>query len=309
MTRKEFIMTGSAALAAQVFGADDSPSAANNWGVTPDGIRVRFMGTGASDWRESRNDPKYGYEFRRWTSALFDNSVLIDFTHFNYPSVITDKAHPGSAPKVCFYTHSHRDHYDPAAAAKMGFERVYVHESWHAEAQGHMKEAAEKAKIRPPEVIPVKFGEKYVESGITFMPLPANHATSRPYERSCIYLLQKNKTRLLYAVDTAGIPGSATRIGKFDPHRKVEPLTAIIMEATIGMNMREDFRIFNHSTVDQVLESARALQKSGAYRPPKGQKVWLTHLAKTLNPHQKELDKTLPEPLAAAKDCLEVVLG
>lgn len=308
MNRKEFILAGTAAaLMPKVFAAE-KPCAENDWGVVPDGIRVRFMGTGAADWLTARTKEEGGYEFRRWSSALFDNRVLIDFTHFNYASVVADKANPASAPKICFYTHSHRDHYEPAAAVKMGFERVYVHETWHAEAVKEMAEAAAKANAKAPEVRAVKFGEWYEEGGMKFMPLPANHATSRPHELSCIYLIQKAKTRLLYATDTGGIMGTATRFGKFDGHRKIEPLTAIIMEATIGMGRTDDYRIFNHSTVEQVLDTVKALTKSGAYNPPEGQPVYLCHLAKTLHPHQKVLDQTLPAPLKAACDCLEVVL-
>lgn len=305
MTRKEFVAMGAAAaLAPRVFAKPSAPSAENNWGVVPDGILVRFMGTGASDWLSARPNG----EFRRWSSTLFDNKVLIDFTHFNYPSVVTDPNHPGHSPKICFYTHSHRDHYEPAAAIKMGFERVYVHETWHAEAVKGMADAAAKAGVKAPDVRAVKFGEWYEEEGMKFMPLPANHATSLPHELSCIYLVQKGKTRLLYATDTAGIMGSATRLGKFDAHRKLEPLTAIIMEATIGMGMVDDFRIFNHSTVEQVRDTVKSLTKSGAYKPPKGQCVYINHLAKTLHPEQAVLNKTLPEPIKAAYDCLEVVM-
>ena len=45
MNRKEFILAGTAAaLMPKVFAAE-KPSAENDWGVVPDGIRVRFMGT------------------------------------------------------------------------------------------------------------------------------------------------------------------------------------------------------------------------------------------------------------------------
>lgn len=293
---------GAAAAAMGVFGED------NAYGVAPDGIRVRFMGTGASDWLSARTQEEGGYEFRRWSSVLLDNRVLIDFTHFNYQSVVADEKNPSHAPKLCFYTHSHRDHYEPAAALKMGFERVYVHETWHAEAVKEFAEAAEKAEAKAPEVRAVKFGEWHEEAGMKFMPLPANHATSRPQELACIYLVQKGATRLLYATDTGGITGTATRFGKFDAHRKIEPLTAIIMEATIGMGRQDDYRIFNHSTVEQVLDTVKALAKSGAYKPPEGQKVWLCHLAKTLHPHATELAKILPDPLRAAHDELEITL-
>ena len=305
MTRKEFVAIGAAAtLAPRAFAKPVAPCAENNWGVVPDGILVRFMGTGAADWLSARPNGEY----RRWSSTLFENRVLIDFTQANYLSIVANPNHPGHSPRVCFYTHSHRDHYNSGAAVKMGFERVYVHETWHGEAVNEIAAAAAKAGAKPPEVRAVKFGEWYEEEGLRLMPLPANHATSRPHELACIYLVQKGNTRLLYATDTGGIMGTATRFGKFDAHKKVEPLTAIIMEATIGMGQVDDYRIFNHSTVEQVLDTVKALTKSGAYKPPEGQSVYLIHLAKSLHPERAVLDKTLPAPLKAARDCLEVVM-
>ena len=43
------------------------------------------------------------------------------------------------------------------------------------------------------------------------------------------------------------------------------------------------------------------------YTAPDGQPVYLTHLARTLHGTQAELDATLPSPLQAAYDGLEVV--
>lgn len=46
---------------------------------------------------------------------------------------------------------------------------------------------------------------------------------------------------------------------------------------------------------------------SRKYIPVDGQKVYLTHLSKMVQPPQEELDRTLPDPLRAAYDGLEVV--
>ena len=49
------------------------------------------------------------------------------------------------------------------------------------------------------------------------------------------------------------------------------------------------------------------LLKNERYIPKEGQPVYLTHLARTLHGTQKELDETLPTPLKAAYDGLEVI--
>ena len=78
------------------------------------------------------------------------------------------------------------------------------------------------------------------------------------------------------------------------------------MEATIGLGHDDDFRVFTHSSVSMVAHAVRVLTKIGRYRPKKGQSVWLTHMARTLHGTQAELDKTLPKPLKAAYDGLEI---
>ena len=74
-----------------------------------------------------------------------------------------------------------------------------------------------------------------------------------------------------------------------------------------GEEQDTDFRIFTHSRVDCVARTVKVLTKTKRYTPPTGQPVYLTHLARTLHPTQAELDKSLPEPLRAAYDGLEVV--
>ena len=281
-SRRSFI-AGSCAVAAQV--------AMGEVGKASGGLRVKFLGTGAADWLGPRKEPK---ELRRWTSVLIDRRVLIDFTNNSLDLLGEDR------PEDCFYTHSHDDHYDPPAALKAGVKRVYVHESWREDAAREFAAAAKKAECEPSEVRPVRIGETYEEAGVRFMPLPANHLTDRRHEQSCIYLVVKGGKRMLYATDTSGIPQKALDLAGY--------LDLIVMEATIGQRQEEDYRIFEHSTVEQVLHSVRALAKTGAYRGPADRPVYLTHLARTLHPCQAELDRTLPAPLRAAYDGLEVVL-
>lgn len=265
------------------------------------GVSIRFLGTGAADW-QGRDDRG---EHRRLSSILIDQHILIDFT----PSDI-EMLPEGCSPEIIFYTHSHGDHYNPEAALKAGVKRVYLSQSWYDIAVLDFKRAARKLEVAIPEILPLHIGEGVHIGEITLTPLPASHATSYRFEQTLIYLIEKSGARVLYATDTAGIPAQAAQIAGIDAHyANGKPITGLIMEATMGQGEEQDtnFRIYTHSSVDCVNRIVKVLTKTKRYTPPAGQAVYLTHLARTLHGTQAELDASLPEPLRAAYDGLEVI--
>lgn len=264
-----------------------------------DGISVRFLGTGAADWNgiDSRG------EHRRLSSILLDRRTLVDFT----PSCM-DMIPAGVVPDTIIYTHSHGDHYNPEAALKVGVKRVYLGQTWYDIAVTEFKAAAKKLDLPMPQITPLYVGQAVEINGLTVTPLPASHATGYKFEQTLMYLIEKDNVRLLYATDTGGIPAVAARIAGIDAHDKDgKPITAIIFEATMGMDYDDDFRSFTHTSVEGVKRIVRVLEKTKRYTPPTGQPVYLTHMACTLHGTQAELDATLPKPLRAAYDGLEVV--
>ena len=297
MDRKSFLKLSAASLVAmhtEGVHAKIFDTAAQN----SEGLLVRFLGTGAADWNgmDSRG------EHRRLSSILLDSRTLVDLT----PSCL-DMIPAGVQPDTIIYTHSHGDHYNPMAAIELGIRRVYVHEGWSKEASAEFRAAAEKAGKSAPQVVALSVGKAVEVEGVRFMPLPANHTTGRQGEQALIFLIEKGDVRLLYASDTAGIPAEASRLAGLDLYGKFKkPITALIMEATIGLGHDDDFRVFTHSSVSMVAHAVRVLTKIGRYRPKKGQSVWLTHMARTLHGTQAELDKLLPKPLKAAYDGLEI---
>ena len=286
MNRKEFIIGVTAA------GLAPTLSAAGK-----DGLRLRFLGTGAADWNGKDNRG----EQRRLSSVLIDNAILIDFT-----SSAFDMLPKGVKPEVVFYTHSHGDHYKPLDALKLGVKRVYVHASWVEDARTEFAAAA-KPGVPVPEVRGLAFGETAEERGVRFTCVPANHGTSRKGEHTAMYLVEKGDERLLYATDTGGIMAEAARIVGIDAHERGKPITALVMEATMGVGHEDDFRIFAHSSVATVAQVVRVLTATKRYLPPTGRKVYLTHMARTLHGTQAEIAAAVPAPLCPAYDGLEIV--
>ena len=260
-------------------------------------LKMRFLGTGAADWN-GRDDRG---ELRRLSSVLLDNKVLIDFT----PSD-KDMIPAGVKPEVIFYTHSHGDHYNPKAALKLGIKNVFLGATWVERAKADLAKAVKETGGKVPEITPLSLGDKVTINGMTLTALPANHATGDLNEQTLIYLIEKQEVRVMYATDTGGIPAIAARIVGIDPHAKGKAITGLVMEATMGLDGDEDFRIFTHSSVGTVLRTTHMLLDKGRYIPKEGQPVYLTHLARTLHGTQAELDATLPKPLKAAYDGLEV---
>ena len=262
-------------------------------------LKMRFLGTGAADWN-GRDDRG---ELRRLSSVLLDGKVLIDFTPTD-----EDMIPAGIQPEVIFYTHSHGDHYNPKAALKLGLRRVHLGSSWVERAKADFEKASKETGLKVPEIVPLSPGDKVTICGMTITALPANHATGDLKEQTLMYLIEKQDVRVIYATDTGGIPAIAARIVGIDPHAKGKAITGLVMEATMGMGVEgdEDFRIFTHSSVGTVLRTTHMLLDKGRYTPAEGQPVYLTHLARTLHGTQAELDATLPEPLKAAYDGLEV---
>lgn len=290
MNRKEFIIGATAAGLASAL-----PAAGK------DGLRLRFLGTGAADW----NGKDERGEHRRLSSVLVGNAILIDFT-----STALDMLPEGVKPEVIFYTHSHGDHYNPVDALKLGVKLVYVHESWVEDARKEFAAVAAKLGVAALEVRALAFGETAEERGVRFTCVPANHGTSRKGEHTAMYLVEKGDERLLYATDTGGIMAEAARIIGIDAHvRNGKPITALVMEATMGVEHTDDFRIFTHSSVDTVARIVRVLTETKRYLPSAGRKVYLTHMARTLHGTQAEIAAAVPAPLCPAYDGLEVVFG
>jgi phosphoribosyl 1,2-cyclic phosphodiesterase len=300
MDRRDFLKVSSVSLMAM--GADDvaakmfEPSQEKK-----EGMSVRFLGTGAADW----NGPDNRGEQRRLSSILVDKTVLFDFTAGNIEMIPA-----GLKPEVVFYTHSHNDHYHPESALKIGVRKVYLSQTWYDIAKTDFEKASKKLNVQMPELIPLYIGQAVHVDGLRVTPLPASHATSKLFEQTLIYLIEKSEARVMYATDTAGIPAVAARLAGIDAHDpNGKPLTGLIMEATMGMDHDNDYRIFAHSSVGMVHRAVEVLQKTKRYLPVDDQPVYLTHMARTLHGTQAELDAALPYPLKAAYDGLEVIFN
>lgn len=321
--RRNFLLSGvQAALAAGCTSVLSLRTSFAGVSSKDSGILVRFLGSGASGWKSewAKKNP----HIRRQSSILVENKIVFDFTMCGF-----DHLPENLVPAALFVTHSHGDHFNAPAVVRLGVRKVYTHSSWTSHAKTVLEAAAQEAKAPAPEVIGIDFAAPVEIDGITVTAVPSIHSTSRlvdgQIERTAMYLIEKGASRLLYATDTAGIPGDAARMIGIDRHitprryekrtvdnpfiHKPQPLTAFIMEATNG-DKDEDFRLFVHASVQTVDRIVKMLKKTDRFTPPPGQKAYITHLGlKYRDWPSEKIEADISPELAAAHDGLEVRLG
>ncbi|MBR3928122.1 MAG: hypothetical protein IKJ65_03875 [Clostridia bacterium] len=236
-------------------------------------MKFHFIGTGAADYPKHSDAP----EKRRYTSTLVDGCLLIDGTD----SIIDDIDLVKNVPAMIF-THSHADHFDKPFRDMVAPKECYSEKSWAAECE---------AKPLTPFV-------PFEAAGFQILPLPANHSTPRKDEQPLIYILEKAGERVLYATD-----GGWLLNGAYHAIKDGAPLDAAIFDGTVGDQLPNDWRVFEHNTLPMVRNMKKALVGAGLLKEKAP--VIVTHLARTLHPDQKTLEeneKKLRDELIIAYD-------
>lgn len=265
-----------------------------------EGLHVRFLGSGSACWER---EPRTSKIFRRYSSVLIDGSFLIDYTW-----MAADMLPDGCRPKTIIYTHSHRDHYDPKAAVRLGVRDVYLQRGWLEDARRDFAKAVSEIGGEAPTIHPLDVCVPFSLDGYEILPLPGNHWTGRPHEQALIYKVSKHcadgVVRLLYATDTSGLMSTVF----FHGFTKKEPITAVIMEATGNPLQKFGALNISHSTASTVNEIFTSYLKpgKGRYMPSPGQPVYLTHIG-YYEWGQRTFDDEMPSGLALAHDGLEVI--
>lgn len=240
-------------------------------------MKIRFLGTGAADWK----GPDARGEHRRLTSTLIGDSLLIDFT-----GTAADMLPDPSAIRHILITHSHGDHFDPEAISSLAPIVLFAHESW-----------ADEINLPDIEVCPVAVGQWIQADDFSFMPLPSNHSTNRPYEQTVNYVIRQGDQLFLYATDGAWLPNLAMHL------MKGMTLTGMAIDATIGDGHAGDYRIFEHNSLPMIRIMTETMKKTGLLAPEA--KVFLTHMARTLHGTQQEIEDSLSAPFVACFDGME----
>lgn len=183
-------------------------------------MKITFLGTGAADWPMERSEEMT--EFRRFSSALIDDVLLID----PGPQVLCALSEVGkdvTKIKYIINTHEHFDHFCNATITGL-------------EANGALFFAFQSGDIK-------NIG------GYTVRAYAANHSTC---EKAVHFIISDGKRTLFYGLD-----GAWLLYDEVQAIQEYRPDFAVI-DATVGEG-EGDYRIFEHNNLRMVLEMKESL--------------------------------------------------
>ena len=263
-------------------------------------VELLFLGTGAADW--SRKYPPAEQqlekgEVRGMSSMLVNGHILIDCGPTVLDAMNRYKVNPAGITDILL-THSHEDHFHQEALlaiadareAELGPLRFWAHPEV-------LKHVAKSDRI---EKCPVVIGKTFEMHGFGITGLESNHIVESSKEKCLIYLLEGATQNLLYATDGGWLLTSTWL------HLQSKKLDAIIWDTTIG-EKKGDYRIFGHNDLTMIRHMNQTLKSREILKPDA--KIVLTHMARTLHPSHKQLEKKLlPEGFITAYDGMYLVL-
>ncbi len=246
-------------------------------------MKLTFLGTGAADWDINAFSPDA--PFRRNSGALINDDLILD----PGPHIFHFAKHNGTPDmfqnvKNLIVTHSHGDHFDPWTVAELC--RLYGCTLWAD------KTCMDKLRLLVGERAAsyVNFRETVINldykiGNYTVTPLRANHATELPDETPRIYLVQEGDRILFYGCDSSWIPTTSWNI------IREKPVNAMVMELTCGEIAPDDWRIFEHNTLDMLRLMLKMFRKYNLFASDV--KYYVSHMARTLHTDHDTLVKTL----------------
>ena len=185
-------------------------------------MKIQFLGTGAADWPIKRKDSNK--EYRRLSSALIDECLLIDFGP-NVLDALDDCNAQQTNIKYVINTHRHADHYNEDVL------KVLV--SGGA------------------EFVPFKKNEQREIGKYTVHSFAANHSTC---DDAVHFIITDGEKTLFYGLD-----GAWLLMPEVDAIKKFKPDLAVL-DATVG-EITGDYRIFEHNNLNMVCEIKNSLEQ------------------------------------------------
>lgn len=182
-------------------------------------MKITFLGTGAADWTSPKENAE---EYRRYSSALIDDVLLID----PGPQVIDALFEHDINPERIKYiinTHNHSDHYCHETVKQL----ISLNAIFYDFSEGESK----------------KIGNYTVNA------YKGNHATS---EKTVHFIIKDGPDTLFYGLD-----GAWLLYEEFEAIKEFKP-DLVVLDATVG-DVDGDYRIFEHNNLNMIVEIKKSL--------------------------------------------------
>lgn len=253
-------------------------------------MEIKFIGTGAADYIGDKPE-------RHFTSTLVE-AVLVDASPRIWDALAGAAVAPESVRHVIF-THSHKDHYNDQTVASFdkGLPKLQSVSASTVLTQRIQAQCPQPRWSRNS----LSPGQKIRLDDLEWESFRANHPTVDQPEIPLNYRVSDGKHHILVFNDTALPHLETVRALSQGPAAH-----ALLMDATMGL-IDDDFRMFEHSSIQQVSRVASCWREMGILRPDAV--VICNHLARTLlerNPPSEEILQELGVRLAPEKGTLQL---
>ena len=225
-------------------------------------MKIHFLGTGAADWKQ--NEANASQDFRRFSSILIDDTLLIDpgpcipefMKTFDCPSLLDNC-------KDILVTHSHIDHYSQATV-----------------------DALPQATLHS-----MKTGDVWENDQYIVYAYAAHHGTATDAVHFVIESKADGK-KLFYGCD-GSLFYYETAIA-LQKHK----LDLMILDCTIG-DIAGDYRIFEHNNIPMVVQMKETFRNKRCCN-----RFMVSHMARTLHPitHKETADVLAQYDIETAYD-------
>ena len=260
-------------------------------------MKLTFLGTGAADWDIGAFTPDA--PFRRFSGTLVGDDLIID----PGPHIFHFAEHNGTPDmfanvKNIIVTHSHADHFNADTVRRLCIGRDCT--LWGDPVcltrlrKDLGDELASRIRFEVPEL-----RQTHAIGNYEVTVLPANHVTEYPEETARMYLVKQDDRTLWWTGDSAWVPTESWNI------IRDQAVNTAVLELTCGETAPDDWRIFEHNTLDMLELMLRMFRKYNRFAPDI--KYYVTHMARTLHTDHDTLVKTLaPLDVTPAYDGLSI---
>ncbi len=233
-------------------------------------MKLLCLGTGAADWdpRLATADPS----FRRLTAARINEDLMIDCGSCVHEFAETF-GYEGLYRSVTeiLVTHSHGDHFDADAIARVAEEAASPVTVYGDSVIGDLLPLSEKLRFVPLALfVPTKIGRYTVTA------LPANHSTAYPKEQPLHYVIVDDDEKTMFW----GCDGAWLYNQTYHFIKKLK-FDAMVFDCTVG-DLENDFRSFEHNNIRMIDELLKSLIGFHHILKDNGQ-IYANHMARTLH--------------------------